>query len=235
MPLKIQSTTHNFDFDHDYLTAISKLLNQTQTQMIDDIFETDEDQSVGEVQARAFNETIEEPIKAATSYYDDLYGDDEPQKSLLITYVRVFTDHITPRYLLETNHYVRSGTNILKIKDHLSELIQANKVIVHVVPLSEHPSTQQFELQSYNQSNIATIFETFPATTNPTTYLNELLSFNLSNWVQSTHSASETLGNELPLIKQTAVQLTGEPDIFKKLNSSEIADAQQLAKLLLMV
>lgn len=235
MPLKIKSVPQNFDFDHDYLTAISKLLRRTQTQIIDDIFETDEEQSVGEAQARAFNETIEKPVKAATSYYDDLYGDDEPQKSLLITYVRVFTDHITPRYLLETNHYVRSGTNILKIKDHLSDLIQANKVIVHVVPLSEHPSTQQFELLSYNQSNIATIFETFPAATNPTTYLNELLSFNLSNWVQSTHSASETLGNELPLIKQTAIRLTGNSSILENLNSSEITDAQKLIKLLLMV
>lgn len=235
MPLKIKSVPQNFDFDHDYLTAISKLLRRTQTQIIDDIFETDEEQSVGEAQARAFNETIEEPVKAAVSYYNDLYGDNEPQKSLLITYVRVFTDHITPRYLLETRHYVRSGTDILKIKNHLSDLIQANKVIVRVVPLSEHPSTEQFELLSYNQSNIATIFETFPATTNPTTYLNELLSFNLSNWVQSTHSASETLGNELPLIKQTAIRLTGNSSILENLNSSEITDAQKLVKLLLEV
>lgn len=235
MPLKIKSIPQNFNFDHDYLTAISKLLRQTNTQILDDILEIGEEQSVGEAQVHEFNETIENPVKAAITYYNDLYGDDEPQKSLLITYVRVFTDHITPRYLLETRHYVRSGTDILNIKEHLSDLIHANKIVVHVVPLSEHPSTEQFELHSYNQSNIATIFETFPATTNPTTYLNELLSFNLSNWVQSEHSASETFGNELPLIKQTAVQLTGNPDVFKNLNSSEIADAQKLVKLLLMV
>lgn len=229
MPLKIKSIPQNFNFDHDYLTAISRLFSQTNTQIIEHVADIDE------AQADEFNDIIDTPIKAATNYYNDLYGDDAPQKSLLITYVRPFTDHITQRYLLETRHYVRSGTDILKIKEHLSDLIQANKIIVRVVPLSEHPSTEQFELQSYNQSNIATIFETFPAAPNPTTYFNELLSINLSNWVQSEHSASETFGNELPLIKQTAVQLTGNPDVFKNLNSSEIADAQKLVKLLLMV
>lgn len=235
MPLKIKLVSQNFDFNHDYLTAISKLFRQTNTQILDDLFEIGEEQSVGNAQVHQFNEIIEEPVKTAVSYYNDLYGDNEPQKSLLITYVRVFTDHITPRYLLETRHYVRSGTDILKIKNRLSDLIQSNKIIVRVVPLSEHPSTEQFELQSYNQSDIATIFETFPAATNPTTYLNELLSFNPSNCIQSKHSASETFGNELPLIKQTAVQLTGDPDIFKNLNISEITDAQKLVKLLLMV
>lgn len=229
MPLKIKSTTQNFDFDHNYLTAISKLLRQTDTKILDHLTDADG------TQANEFTETINTPVKAATTQYNDLYGDDEPQKSLLITYVRPFTDHILSRYLLETKHYVRSNTDILKIKNHLSDLIQANKIVVHVVPLSEHAATEQVELEPFDQSTIATIFETFSTAAKPTTYLNELLAFNPSNWAHSNHFGSETFGDELPLIKQAAIQLTGNDNIFKNINPSGIADAQRLVKLLVMV
>jgi len=229
MPLKIQSTTQNFNFDHDYLTAISKLLRQTQTQMLDHLTDVDG------TQANEFAETIDTPVKAATTQYNDLYGDDAPQKSLLITYVRPFSDHILSRYLLETKHYVRSSTDISNTKDHLSDLIQANKIVVHVVPLSAHATTEQVELEPFDQFTIVTIFDTFSATAEPTTYLNELLAFNPSNWGQSNHFGSEMFGDELPLIKQAAIQLTGNNKIFEHIDLSGIADAQRLVKLLLMV
>lgn len=228
MPLKIQSTTQNFDFDHDYLTAISKLLNQTHTHTLGHLTDVDG------TQANEFDETIDTPVKAATTQYNDLYGDDAPQKSLLVTYVRPFSDHILSRYLLETKHYVRSSTDISKIKDHLSDLIQANKIVVHVVPLSAHATTEQVELEPFDQFTIVTIFEIFSATAEPTPYLNELLVFNPSNWGQSNHSESETFGDELPLIKQAAIQLTGDNNVFENITLNGIADAQQLVKLLLM-
>lgn len=229
MPLKLNPTQSNLHLksNHQDLDALAKFFRKTKIQIDAGITDT------SQKQIQAFKETIALQVDASTNFYH--HQSPDSQQSLLITYVRPFTDHITARYLLETKHFVRSNADIAGIKEHLDDLIKTNQVVVRVLPLSSHPVTQQLELDPYAQADIATIYETLAAVSDPTPYLAELFSIK----IVKSHDAKPTNGydyaQELPLLRQATINLTHDQNSLTHLTTDILNDIQRLTKKLSII
>ena len=229
MPLNINhpQTTLHFRSNHQDLDALAKFFRKTKAQIDAGITDTSQQQ------IQTFKETIALQVNASTSFYH--HETANSQQSLLITYVRPFTDHVTARYLLETKHFVRSNADITGIKEHLDDLIKTNQVVVRVLPLSSHPVTQQLELEPYAQADLATIYETLAAVSDPTPYLTELFSVKIVKSRDITPTNNYEYAQELPLLRQAAIDLTHDQNSLTHLTADIINKIQRLTRKLLII